>query len=129
MGGSGWCVSYPKFAQTEAKCQSTECRTCCIVRVMGEFANAEKQALNSQLGNDYVCVCVYVCIYVCTHTHTCILLFKEIGSKKYPEKSRLGPDWCGSVGWASSFKQKIAGSIPGQGTCLGHGFRLQLGCV
>lgn len=81
MGGSGWWDAYPKFAQTEAKCQSTECRAYCIVRVMGEFAKAEKQALISELGND----CVYVCLYIYRHTHICMLLFKEMRSQKYLE--------------------------------------------
>ena len=39
------------------------------------------------------------------------------------------PDWCGSVGWASSQKVKGRGSIPGQSTCLGCRFGPRLGSV
>ena len=45
-----------------------------------------------------------------------------------PFKSKSSPDWHGSVGWASvrsltkGHRQKVTGSIPGKGTCLGCGF-------
>ena len=35
----------------------------------------------------------------------------------------------GSVGWASSAKQKVAGLTPGQGTCPGCRFCPRSGCV
>ena len=47
-------------------------------------------------------------------------------------KETFGPNWCGSVGWSSSHKatkQKVASSIPSQGTCLGFRFGPQLGRV
>ena len=34
------------------------------------------------------------------------------------EKITCCPDCCGSGGWALSCEQKVAGSIPSQGTCL-----------
>ena len=40
-----------------------------------------------------------------------LVLFKRV----------FDPDQCGSVGWASSRKGNVAGSIPAQGTCLGCG--------
>ena len=36
---------------------------------------------------------------------------------------------CGSVCWALSTNQKVAGLIPGQGTCVGCWFGPQLGCL
>ena len=33
----------------------------------------------------------------------------------------LAPGWCSSVDWAWAMNQRVAGSIPSQGTCLGCG--------
>ena len=32
-----------------------------------------------------------------------------------------GPGWCSSVDWAQVANQRVAGSIPNRGTCLGCG--------
>ena len=45
------------------------------------------------------------------------------------KKSDVGPDWCGSVGWAWVCEQKAASSIPCQSTYLGCGFTSRLGHV
>ena len=31
----------------------------------------------------------------------------------------VSPDWCSSMDWARAANQRVAGSIPSQGTCLG----------
>ena len=37
------------------------------------------------------------------------------------KKWAKGPGWCSSVDWVWAVKQRVAGSIPSQGTCLGCG--------
>ena len=44
-------------------------------------------------------------------------------------KNFSGPDRCGSVGWASLTKWKVASLIPSQGPCLGCSSGPNLGCT
>ena len=50
------------------------------------------------------------------------MLGKNTGTNKInTKKNIMCRDQCGSVGWASSCKTKVAGSILGRGACLGCG--------
>ena len=44
-------------------------------------------------------------------------------------RASQSPGQCGSIGWVAFHEPNIAGSIPGQGTCLSCGFGPQLGSV
>ena len=43
----------------------------------------------------------------------------EPNEEKRIQKNEESPGWCSSVDWVQTAKQRIAGSIPSQGTCLG----------
>ena len=40
---------------------------------------------------------------------------------KWIKKLCYSPGWCSSVDWAQAANQRVTGSIPSQGTCLGCG--------
>ena len=45
-----------------------------------------------------------------------INIFNIVKKKK---KKQPSPGWCGSVDWVPPINQRVAGSIPSRGTCLG----------
>ena len=49
--------------------------------------------------------------------------------KNYINIIRYCPDWCGSVVECQPMNQRVAGSIPSQGACLGAGQVLSRGHV
>ena len=55
---------------------------------------------------------------------------KKTNSMKHDSlKTKSSPGWCGSVVECQAANQRVTGSIPSQGACLGCRFSPWLGCI
>ena len=72
------------------------------------------------------------CTYLCSHKSVQVMLYDALFIKlgwrytrtkkdwivKLGLKIEMVPDWCSSVDWGWAVNQRVASSIPSQGTCL-----------